>query len=206
MLPASVDGADMNILIDSGASRDFMDPELARGLSLNIQPRNPPINVALADGTKLISSQQAVDVPVSVYGVTFPRTFDLLSMKGLSAVFGRPWLTDYNPDINWKTSTLSVIIDDRRYNFHQAGYASSTPVDTAMATHDDMCDAQDSGDQLFTAHVVPAATAEAWRATYTHAMMLIVNAPLHANIGTENILLTYCVTPVRLTTDLHHMD
>ena len=190
MLPASVDGADMNILIDSGASRDFMDPELARGLSLNIQPRKPPISVALADGTKLISSQQAVDVPVSVYGVTFPRTFDLLSMKGLSAVFGRPWLTDYNPDINWKTSTLSVIIDNRRYSFHQAGYASSTPVDTVMATHDDMCDAQDSGDQLFTAHVVPAAAAEAWRAPYTHAMMLIVNAPPHTNIGVENILLT----------------
>jgi len=113
----NINGHPSKIIIDSGATSQFVSEGFARNASLpihNIQTRT----VRVADNTKSIRSGfatlnlQAGTMPTEkVAAYTFPlQHFDL--------ILGRPWLKKHNPHIDWATDSLELTVNGRTYQWH----------------------------------------------------------------------------------------
>jgi hypothetical protein len=113
----NINGHPSKIIIDSGATSQFVSEGFAQNASLpihNIQTRT----VRVADNTKSIRSGfatlnlQAGTMPTEkVAAYTFPlQHFDL--------ILGRPWLKKHNPHIDWATDSLELTVNGRTYQWH----------------------------------------------------------------------------------------
>ena len=112
-----INGHPSKIIIDSGATAQFVSENFARDANLeihNMQTRT----VRVADNTKSIRSGfatlnlQAGTMPSEkIAAYTFPlQHFDL--------ILGRPWLKKHNPHINWATDSLELTVNGRTYQWH----------------------------------------------------------------------------------------
>lgn len=98
-------------LIDSGASRNFIDQQLARLFPKYIYHLHRPIPLTLFDGSASSAGQitQALKAPIFFQdNTTHEETFLLTKLhSSAQLVLGLPWLKKYNPTINWKDLTFS---------------------------------------------------------------------------------------------------
>ncbi|SAM00161.1 hypothetical protein, partial, partial [Absidia glauca] len=96
----------MQVIIDSGASANYVSRRLAKGLP-QYKLKNPlPVNTA-AKKTTMVDT--VVQVPISFDGkddetvieaLVFPSRFDL--------ILGLEWLEQVNPKVDWKTKQWTV--------------------------------------------------------------------------------------------------
>ncbi len=99
------------LLIDSGASAEFIDPAFARrcGLTLTKSGRE----IRLADGT-LVLAQGSVLTPFSLAAtrgdpIAFSATFTATPLdEGYDAILGMTWLAEHEPEIGWRQRSLTV--------------------------------------------------------------------------------------------------
>lgn len=100
-------GRIVKVLVDSGASRDFISAAAVKRLGLAMSPLDVHLKVRLADGSLSTSAMQ----------VTFPlelppalcetRSFVVTSLDAYDIILGKTWLTDHNPVIDWVTNTIT---------------------------------------------------------------------------------------------------
>jgi hypothetical protein len=96
-------------LIDSGAGGNFIDTHAVERLNLTQIRLSRPIVVRNVDGTQnsngTITHRTQVDADVAGR----PQCLSLLITKlgNQNLILGLPWLDKENPDINWRTGTLS---------------------------------------------------------------------------------------------------
>jgi hypothetical protein len=111
LLPSFSD-TPLTALIDCGADKDFIAPELAYSRSHLLKSLLSPLYVSLFDGTLSSSG------PITHYTTTdicFPdgtcQTQDFLVFDidpPSQIVFGLSWLMKYNPQIDWAACTLTL--------------------------------------------------------------------------------------------------
>ena len=102
-IPGTFQDLKLELLVDSGASQNFISTQLP----LQHLHEVSPVRVRLADGDILVSSQ-AVTGTLHLQGLpTCPTTFLTLPLSKFSAILGQPWLTTFNPQINWQARTLT---------------------------------------------------------------------------------------------------
>ncbi|CAI5714125.1 unnamed protein product [Peronospora farinosa] len=101
-----IGGNSVNILIDSGASTNLIRPGLASKVlsEQKVQARR-------FDGTWTPSHPtKRVEDTIYIEGMEFPRMqfteWDLPDTHDL--IFGQPWFTKYNPQIDWRTQQIQV--------------------------------------------------------------------------------------------------
>ena len=91
-------------LLDSGATESFFDYRMAKRLGLGRQALERPRPVLNVDGTP--SGKGALthfcDLLVRKDGREAHHRFYITDLGGDRAIFGFPWLREWNPDINWK--------------------------------------------------------------------------------------------------------
>lgn len=75
------------ILVDSGSTHNFLDPQLARQLNLNIC-EEPQFQVKIANGEKLLNKWKCEASVVKVQGNKFSISFHLLLLGGCEMVLG----------------------------------------------------------------------------------------------------------------------
>jgi transposase InsO family protein len=93
-------------LVDPGATDSFIDSFLASKLR-GVQRRKQTIDVGLANGTSITSSEQ-VRLTYKLCGKTWTGWFVAIPMSERQQVIvGRPWLTKFNPSIDWTTNEIS---------------------------------------------------------------------------------------------------
>ncbi|XP_026410722.1 uncharacterized protein LOC113305945 [Papaver somniferum] len=84
------------ILIDSGSTHSFIDPELARQCVCYMEPTGA-FQVAVADGNKLISSAKCPDLQWKMQGHSFKFDMRVLALGCCDMVLGVDWMRELSP-------------------------------------------------------------------------------------------------------------
>ena len=103
-------GHEATLLLDSGASSEFIDPEFARrcGLSLSHSGRE----VKLANGA-IVAAQGSVLTDYSLAmasgaPVALSATFTATPLEGYDAILGVSWLEEHDPKIGWRERSIAL--------------------------------------------------------------------------------------------------
>ena len=98
-------------LADSGATALFMDTAMARRCKL--EPRPSDRTVKLADGS-IKTATGTVTATITLQAETqgppleFDAEFCVTELQGYDAILGMPWLSHFNPAIDWSSGRLVV--------------------------------------------------------------------------------------------------
>lgn len=84
-----VHGVDVQILLGSGNSDNFIQPLIAHGLKLHIQP-DSKFQVLVCNGHTLTSEGFISDLPLSIQGHLLVLPMYLLPIAGTDLVLGAP--------------------------------------------------------------------------------------------------------------------
>ena len=121
-------GREVCALVDSGASDDYLAASLAAELAL------PTIEsgmsrVVLGDGRSVDASVLAPHVAYRIHNFKDVRSFRVLPMSHYPLILGKPWLTQWNPAVDWVHHVLRI-----RYKGSECVLgAASPPAPTAAA-------------------------------------------------------------------------
>ena len=106
LLAGSVAGVPMKILVDSGASSNFIDSQLVHDTLLTTTAQPVPVSIQLANGQVQDSHEilQQARLHIGTYKDT--ETFHVTSLPGYDAILGKEWLHRINPIPDWPHNTL----------------------------------------------------------------------------------------------------
>jgi gag-polyprotein putative aspartyl protease/Zinc knuckle len=101
-----VNGKSAWILIDSGATENFVDESFVKENQVPIQP-TPKLNVQMANGhghniTNIINSQQ---LTIQTYHTNNLSAY-VMPLQRYDLILGKPWLNETNPIIDWPKNTV----------------------------------------------------------------------------------------------------
>ena len=96
----------VNVLIDSGATSNFISQQLADHLKVITSPREAAMLVEVADGGTQRVTHTAKNLPISIESYQDALNFEIIGMPGPSIVFGKNWLDQKNPNIDWPSGTM----------------------------------------------------------------------------------------------------
>ena len=96
------------VMIDSGASRNFLSSSFARKCNIRINTEYRD-NIRLANGQSITGDGIIKSLRVHLGPYTANLNFSVTQLtQGYDVILGKPWLTKVNPDINWKTNTIKI--------------------------------------------------------------------------------------------------
>ena len=108
---------DKRILVDSGATDNFIDPRLITRLGLGTRNLERPRKIWNIDGTNNQAGMltQYVDLSVRTGKREETMRFLVTSLGNEDLILGYPWLTTFEPQFNWTngvidTSYLPIVI------------------------------------------------------------------------------------------------
>ncbi len=103
-----INGVDVVVLIDSGASHDFMSKRLAKRLCLETVDAGE-MHLKLGDGR---STEQTIrrtqSVLLTMNNWLEMREFHVIPNLTDELVLGKPWLTKWNPQVDWVNNRLRL--------------------------------------------------------------------------------------------------
>jgi hypothetical protein len=102
--------ADKSILVDSGATDNFIDPRLIKRLGLGTQKLDRPKKIWNIDGTnnKAGLIQEYVDLEIRT-GDKEKHMHFLITDLGLEdLILGYPWLAAFEPQFQWKDAVIDT--------------------------------------------------------------------------------------------------
>lgn len=103
-----VNGIPATLLIDSGASRDFISAAFVKTHKLCPRSLPTPLRIRLADGTLNATATELHDTQIQLTpDFTYTSTLIVTSLSGYDGILGKPFLTSVNPDIDWSTNTIT---------------------------------------------------------------------------------------------------
>jgi hypothetical protein len=109
--------ADKRILVDSGATDNFIHPKLIKRLGLGTQILDRPRKIWNIDGTNNRGGELThfVDLDVRTGKREEQMRFLITDLGGEDLVLGYPWLATFEPKFNWReavidTTTLPIVI------------------------------------------------------------------------------------------------
>ena len=105
VLIGECNGKSVRILIDSGATRDFVGYHALTRMGLTTSSLAEPLRVKLADGS-ISTTATSAHISYSLADFDDSRTFVATTLDGVDMIFGKPWMAQFNPDINWTTNTV----------------------------------------------------------------------------------------------------
>ncbi|XP_058751457.1 uncharacterized protein LOC131624517 [Vicia villosa] len=93
-----IQGIQVQVLLDSGSSDNFLQPRIAQCLKLPIQ-QAPQFQILVGNGSTLTASGLIQDLPVTIQGHNLHLPVYLLPITGADLVLGAPWLKTLGPHI-----------------------------------------------------------------------------------------------------------
>ena len=102
----------VNIMLDSGATGNFLDLALAAKMGVPIISKDLPEAVRAVDGSDLSSgliTHQTQDLVMTCDNVhTEKISFDLIDTPIFGAILGVPWLQHHNTAIDWQRRNVTL--------------------------------------------------------------------------------------------------
>ena len=120
---AKLFGREVRILLDSGASSNFIDTNFCRSRGYRTQKLDRERRIKLANDTTLISSEILPKAQFKYAGFKDQQDLQLLDTKGMfQVIFGQPFLLKHNPVIDWVQRTITI---QRTHNKNTTGEMQS---------------------------------------------------------------------------------
>ena len=105
-LEGLIQGKRVLILIDSGASHNFISQELVQQLGLKVTPTQT-YGVRLGDGNKKNAQGCCEQMEVQLGQMTMTEKFFLFDLGGVDVILGVAWLEKLGDvKVNWKSLTM----------------------------------------------------------------------------------------------------
>ncbi|MCI23956.1 RNA-directed DNA polymerase (Reverse transcriptase), partial [Trifolium medium] len=102
-----IHGVPVLILIDSGATHNFISCPLVHKMNWNVE-ETLSMNIKLGDGSCSRTKGSCVDMGVNIEGVSFVLNAHLFDLGVVDMVLGMEWLSTLGDMIvNWNTQTMS---------------------------------------------------------------------------------------------------
>ena len=100
--------ADERVLVNSGATENFMDHSMIRHLGIGTRKLPTPRRIFNVDGTENIAGQltESCTLRVRKEDQSHLQTFYITSLSTDRAILGYPWLKTFNPRINWEEGRI----------------------------------------------------------------------------------------------------
>ena len=107
-LQGKVNGKDAKLLIDCGATSNFIDQAFITKHSFSTKERIGSKQwVILADGSRKPVELQVEDAVVEMSPkCRFEECFSVMTLQGHQVILGMPWLEKHNPKIDWKSRAV----------------------------------------------------------------------------------------------------
>uniref|UniRef100_A0A8C5LLF5 ribonuclease H n=1 Tax=Leptobrachium leishanense TaxID=445787 RepID=A0A8C5LLF5_9ANUR len=126
------DHANLNAMIDSGASGCFIDQTLVSILRIPFITKQHSVALQLLDGSPLKTGPITKEtIPLSVSIGTQHKesfSFDIVSSPAFPLIFGLPWLRKNNPYIDWERGTLTLNLPKQKTSIDIPYNTSSTAI------------------------------------------------------------------------------
>jgi hypothetical protein len=102
--------ADKNILVDSGATDNFIHPKLIKRLGLGVQALNQPRKIWNINGTTNRAGQLTsfVNLEVCTGNKEEKMRFLVTDLGNEDLILGYPWLATFEPQFNWRNSVVDT--------------------------------------------------------------------------------------------------
>ncbi|XP_058746820.1 uncharacterized protein LOC131619773 [Vicia villosa] len=94
-----IQGIQIQVLLDSESSDNFLQPRIAHCLKIPIQDA-PRFQVLVGNGSTLTTTGLIPDLPVTIQGHTLHLPVYLLPITGADLVLGAPWLKTLGPHVS----------------------------------------------------------------------------------------------------------
>ena len=108
-IAVNISGRKLTALIDSGASRCYIAPEIAAICELHLEKEK--LHLEFADGSKVQSAHKAPNVPIVVGKTVCKVDFTVTQLLfGVDLVLGINWLALWNPVIDWTSQKMNIWI------------------------------------------------------------------------------------------------
>ena len=104
----------LRIMIDSGATGNFMTKKVADTWGYKMQLKAEPFKLLVVDGEAISSNQGMVTLETVPLEMTMLRghketiQFDIVHMDNHACILGVPWLKKHNPQIDWRDEKLEM--------------------------------------------------------------------------------------------------
>src|SRR5579863_7194853 len=97
-----------NALIDSGATDNFLTPNLAQRLGLRIQKLQIPKPILTVDGSEHVQGNitEFVNLRIRLGNQVRQQMFYVATLGQDRAILGFPFLQKFNPQIDWTMGTI----------------------------------------------------------------------------------------------------
>jgi hypothetical protein len=101
---------DKDILVDSGATDNFIHPKLLKRIGLGVQVLDRPRKIWNIDGTTNRAGQLTsfVDLEVQTGDVEKKMRFLVTDLGDEDLILGYPWLAMFEPQFNWRSSVIDT--------------------------------------------------------------------------------------------------
>jgi len=104
------EGITVKALLDSGATRMFIDKRMVARHRFKLQKLEKPIMVRNVDGTNNSGGAIIYQVECNVYYKSYVKRIrmDVCDLEKTEVILEMLWLAAHNPKINWKTGEVKV--------------------------------------------------------------------------------------------------
>ena len=107
-MEAEVKNQKLSVLIDSGATGNFIKKSVAQKLGIVTNPTKAIKIVHMANkGTEVVDST-ATNMPYKIGDYQAQANFDLIPLAYHDVILGILWLRKINPQINWAKDVITI--------------------------------------------------------------------------------------------------
>ena len=121
---SSVNGHPARILIDGGAQGNVISSSFIKQHAIPTHS-SPPIRVDLPNGHQSFAARKT---HVTLQRQQYSATLDpiVYPLRKYDLILGKPWLTEANPSIDWRTNTLRITRNGTDSDWNCTGFKSSS--------------------------------------------------------------------------------
>lgn len=127
-LHATIKGVSAVVLLDSGASGNFVDQSFVEKFNIKSEPLPVANRVTLADGSIYRCNRIARDVSITIQSYSDVEDFVCLPLNGYQAILGMPWLVKHNPTVDWINKIVKF--EHNNYSVELSSPSSSSSCST----------------------------------------------------------------------------
>ena len=100
--------ASVTVLLDSGATHNFIDPCTIKQLHIGTRPLKQPLSASNVDGTlnQTGTITHFCNLTIRTPHQSQTLEFYVANIGSDQMIFGHPWFKVFNPTIDWTTNTL----------------------------------------------------------------------------------------------------